>query len=148
MKLALAAIIVASLPAVATAQAAQTSARFELVSAPVNAQQEVVGATGHLAFTARANRPSSFSLRVFGLRSSDVVTDTSTAMEAVLRLPMARNGRAMFATGDYNVTVVAFDRASGEKVMQKWMLNVNVISPDGADIASFKAVLVFTSGGR
>jgi hypothetical protein len=99
------------------------STTFGLAAAPVAAQQESVGPTGHIDFTARASRPSRFSLTIRGQQTSMLVADSTGATQVTLRLPTMQNERPSLTSGEYEITITAVD-ATGDSVSSRFTANV------------------------
>jgi hypothetical protein len=98
---------------------------FGLAAGPATPQQDGVGPAGHVDFTARASRPSNFRLSIRGPQTTAVFSDTSGGTEATLQLPTMRNERPIYTSGEYEITIVAVDRASGDTVSARFTANVS-----------------------
>jgi hypothetical protein len=99
---------------------------FGLAASPASAQQDAVGPGGHIDFTARANRPATFRLTVTGPATPTVIEDTAGGTQATLQLPTMRNDRPIFSTGEYQVVLIATDKATGDTVSTRFVANVSV----------------------
>lgn len=102
------------------AEAKRTTFGLAAGAAP---QQEGVGPSGAIEFTARASRASNFSVSISGPNTIRI-SDTTGADQVTLRLPTMRNDRPLFASGEYQITVQAVDRQTGDTASMKYVATV------------------------
>jgi hypothetical protein len=93
------------------------------LAAGATPQQEAVGPNGAIEFTARASRPSNFSVSISGPNALRV-SDTTGAGQVTLRIPTMRNDRPLFASGEYQIIVQAIDRQTGDTASMKYVATV------------------------
>jgi hypothetical protein len=103
-------------PGIDSILATAKATTFGMAAAPASAQMEATGPTGHVDFSARANRASTFRLAITGSEGTTTVSDSVAGRETTLAIPTMRNERPIFTSGTYQIVVTAIDKASGDSV--------------------------------
>lgn len=98
------------------------------LAANAKSEQVVVGPTGMAEIAVRASRQAMFRVSVVGSNGSTVYMDSTSGIEGALRFPAMRNDRPLFPTGDYEIFVLATDRASGDTISTRF--NARITSPE------------------